>query len=149
MRSTEYGVQAANHKFVAETRAPDKCGRLIAWRRQRQAHISKDHRRCPHNPAIRAVNVFKPFNQLCQLQMEGDPLECRRAHSNAVGMPRGFPKCILGKSRDRHPILGIRRNSGFYPMGGQHSKERNTVDEMSSGANCHFGYTLFRDLTAC
>jgi hypothetical protein len=52
--------------------------------------------------------------------------------SNAVCMPKGFPKCILGESRDRHPI----------------PKDGNTVDEMSSGVNCNFSYTLFRDLRA-
>jgi len=41
---------------------------------------------------------------LCTLNVVG--------HGNAVCMPRGFPKCILGRSRDRTSILGIRRNSG-------------------------------------
>jgi hypothetical protein len=71
-----------------------------------------------------------------------DLSECRRAPVMLRVCLGDFPSAHLGNVEINTPhILAF----GCYPMGGQHSKCRNTVDELSAGANCHLGYTLFRN----
>jgi hypothetical protein len=51
------------------------------------------------------LSVFKPYNLLCQLQMEGFSLECSRAPAMLCECLGDFPSAYLGNLEIEHPFL--------------------------------------------